>query len=116
MEAHPDILDRNLSKKAAQPITGPLCSVLQEIVNYGTMAHVRCHSTFSVAEEHLVILFSHYQIIEMLDAVEVMLQESVCFPIRLQLRACFENLLYMDYVLKGDSDTKGLCYVFVEIK
>jgi hypothetical protein len=116
-EARPEVLDRERSIAAAEEIIQKLCPLLEKIVNYGTNVFVRCWATHEdIGDEHLGVLFSYYHLIEMLDAAETMFACAVFAPATLQLRSCFENLLYIYHIVERDSYGRGLSYLYCDLK
>lgn len=78
------LLDRDLRKVESNNSIEISCQILQEIVNYGTNVFGRCESgkrpenIKNIPEEgHLAILLLYLHVIEMIDAIEVCISQSV---------------------------------------
>jgi len=99
------------------------CPLLREIVNYGTNVFGRCEANTKHAkvqgipgDGHLVILLLYLHIIEMIDAIEVMLAQSVAAPSILQLRSAFEAFLQLEWLLKEDTLQRVYAYLVYDIR
>lgn len=98
------ILYRELSLVDGKELIDIASPLLQELVNFGTNALVRCLSSASGGiDEDLApfALFRH--IIEMTDGIEVLLSQSCSVPAIPALRSSFEALLSLEYILEDQS-------------
>jgi hypothetical protein len=97
------ILYRDLSKVQAKPIIEIASPLLQELVNYSTNALVRCAtSATGGVDEDIAVLALYRHIIEMTDAIEVLISQSCATPAIPLVRSSFEALLSMEYILESD--------------
>ncbi|MBI3327519.1 MAG: hypothetical protein HYZ81_12565, partial [Nitrospinae bacterium] len=117
------LLDRDLQKAAADYIIKEVCPMLQEVVNYGTNAFARCHASANnervahiPGDAHLVILMPYRHVIEMIDAIEALLEQSVVNPAYLQLRSAFEAYLQLEWILKEDTKRRAITYLVYDIR
>ena len=121
-EPYKPILDRNLIKDLPQrnPIA-EVTATLREAVNYATNAFHRCEeSRRGRKEESLPVLVCFLHMIQMTDAIEVLLSSGCGPPASVLLRSSFEAKLTVEHILKCDSKRRGydwlVCYVLQEIK
>ena len=117
------LLDRDLQRVGAHPLIQVACPLLREIVNYGTNVFGRCEANTQHArvenipgEGHLAILLLYLHIVEMIDAIEVMLAQSVAVPSLLQLRSTFEAFLQLEWILKDDTLRRVYAYLVYDIR
>ena len=97
------ILYRELSVTQAKELLKEITPLLEELVNYGTNALVRCAtSTKSDENVDLACLFLYRHILEMTDAVDVLTSNSCAVPSILLLRSSFEALIALDFILEAD--------------
>jgi len=98
------ILYREFSKAQAGPIIEIASDVLQELVNFGSNAFVRCATSSAGSEnEDLAILSLYRHIMEMTDGVEVLVSQSCATPAIPLIRSSFESLISMIYIVEEDS-------------
>src|SRR6266446_6134238 len=116
------LLDRDFHKVEASPVIDVACSLLREIVNYGTNVFGRCEQSVRHAkvqnihvEGHYVILLLYLHVVEMLDALEVLIAASVVIPSFLQLRSAFEAYLQLAWILKEDTRRRVYAYLVYDI-
>ena len=81
------LFDLELSKAAAKERIEAAVTLLEEIRNYGHMLFARCAYRPEGGDENIAILFLYYHLLEMLDAVGVLIAESAPVPAELQVRA-----------------------------
>jgi len=98
------IINRDSSKANARPMIDIAKPLLHELVNYASNAIVRC-ATSSEANpnEDLAILSLYRHIMEMTDAIEVLIGESCVMPAVPILRSSFEALVSMEYITESSS-------------
>lgn len=121
-EPYKPILDRDLLKNL--PKRNPIDEVtatLREAVNYATNAFHRCEeSQRGRKEESLPVLVCFLHMIQMTDAIEVLLSKGCGPPASVLLRSSFEAKLAVEYILKRDSKRRGYawlaCYALQEIE
>ena len=96
------ILYRELSKAEGKEAIEMASPVLEEMVNYATNALARCaDSTSGKPDEDVAILALYRHMIELTDAVDVLIRGSCPTPAIPLLRSQFEALLSMDYILES---------------
>jgi Family of unknown function (DUF5677) len=117
------LLDRDLQKVRAAPMIQVACPLLRETVNYGTNVFSRCeisrHNTNvkDIHDEgHIVILLLFRHILEMIDAMEVAMSNSVVDPALIQLRSAFEAYLQLEWIMKDDTLQRVYVYLVYDIR
>jgi len=109
-----NLLYRELSNAIARPVINVASPLLKELVDYSTNAYIRCSSTddyIGEENEDLAVFILYLHIIEMTDAIEVLVSQSCSIPAFLLLRSNFEALLSMEYILENDYTTRSLSYL-----
>jgi hypothetical protein len=88
-------------------------ALIRMVCDEGYRRWEQCLSLGSGADENLFILQTHYHILEQLDAVQVLIADGAVEPSKLQLRAAFEALLTLEYVLQGDTRRRAYAWLVV---
>jgi len=96
------ILYRELSLVDAKEVIAIASPLLQEVVNYGINLFARCASSRSGREEHFSLLLLYLHILEMADAVDILISQSCPSAAKLPLRSLFEALLSIEYLVERD--------------
>ena len=100
------LLERDLSRVAAKPITDIASPLLQELVNAGLMAFLRCEVEVAdkgVENEDVAALILYRHMIEMVDGIQVLVLQSCGTAAIPLLRSEFEASMGLSYLL-GDAD------------
>ena len=98
------ILYRELSKAQAKEVLAKATPLLQELVNYSTHALARCATSPSgEIDVDLSILALYRHIIEITDAIEVLVSQCCAEASSPLLRSSFEALISIEYILEGTS-------------
>ena len=106
------ILNRDLVRVVALPITEVASPLLVELVNHATWALARCCSTKPTIEDDNLAPMSLYRhVIEMGDGVEVLVSQSCAVPAIPLIRSGFEALLSLRYILEGDYSRRSLSWL-----
>jgi len=99
------LLYRELSKVSAKELIDIASPLLQELVNFSTNAFARCASSSKgKADEDLAVLILYLHVIEMTDAIEVLISQSCPAPAQTLLRSSFEATIYIEYILEKESE------------
>lgn len=110
-EPSKQLFDPELSKAAAKDRIAAAVALIAEIRNYGHALFARCGYRPEGGDENVAILFLYYHLLEMLDAVGILIAESAPIPAELQVRAIFEALISLSYILKADTPKRGHAYL-----
>jgi len=100
------LLDREFSRKAVEPISSMSTPLLQELVNNGLMVFRRCENDIAKVgkENQDVAAFALYRhLIEMVDAIEILVAHSCGTAAIPVLRSAFEGALGLLYLLDDES-------------
>jgi len=99
------LLYRELSKVSAKELIDIASPLLQELVNFSTNAFARCASSSKgKVDEDLAVLILYLHIIEMTDAIEVLVSQSCPAPAQTLLRSSFEATIYIEYILETETE------------
>lgn len=86
--------------------------VIEETVNFGSLVFKWCNESLegkADKEVPLILLFRH--VLELLDAVSILIKESSAEPCKLQLRSMFEALLSINYLLEEDQEERAYAFL-----
>jgi hypothetical protein len=105
------LFDPELSKAAAKERITAAVALIEEVRNYGHRLFARCGYRPEGGDENVAILFLYFHLMEMLDAVGILVSESAPVPAELQVRAIFEALISLSFILKADTPRRGHAYL-----
>jgi hypothetical protein len=106
-----DLIPRNLPSDIER-VLASLSALIEETVNFGTHVLNWCSNSAVSGNEHAPLILSFRHILELLDAISVLLKKSCFEPCKLLLRSIFETLLNMEYLLKEDFVQRGKDFLF----
>ena len=103
------ILDRQETSDYVKRYFQDTIGLLREIVDYGTHLIPRCYTTAQkknlTAAVVLGTLLKHA--VAMLDAIEILVSHGAVFTAHLPARGLFETHLFINWILKDDTENKG---------
>ena len=105
-------------KAQLKPVLDVANPLLKELLQYGLSIFARC-ANLGGGDENLPVLFVYRHLLEMLDSVAIQIAECAPTPAALQLRAMFEALLTIEYMVQDKSKTRerAMAYLYkVELK
>lgn len=108
---HERLLDRNLPSAKNREYLADLDRAFTALLNDSTWTCARCYESANETFLHDTILLLLRHILEMADAIHVLLLSSASRPALLELRSMFEALLYIEYILETDSERRAKAYV-----
>jgi hypothetical protein len=101
---HQGVLYREMSVTQARVMID-IVSPLMQVVNYATKAFIRAQAEATGnLDEDVPIFVLYLHMIEMTDAVQVLLAQSCASAAILQLRSEFQALLSIEYLLQSAAD------------
>ncbi len=102
------ILDREKHKRDFDKHFSEVEILLKDITNYGSNLIPRCFASSKRNLEDAIIIGTLLkQVVAMVDAAEVLISNSALYSSHLQARAGFEASLYIDWILKSDTEKKA---------
>jgi hypothetical protein len=108
------LFDPDFFKVQIKSILNSAVPMLEEIRNYGLALFSRCLIRPEGGDENSAILLPYLHLLEMLDAVIVLLPASAIGPSRLQLRSMLEASLTIEYVVQADTTRRGHAYLLLD--
>jgi hypothetical protein len=112
----PDSLfDQDYFRVQIVPVLNIASPLIEELRNYGLAVLARCAHRPEGGDENLPVLLTYLHLLEMLDAVAILVSESSIIPAKLLTRSMFEAVLVIEYVLQKDTVRRGLAYVFMDV-
>ncbi len=116
-DGYKPLIDRTTSIGHVQSHFSGHIEVLQDMVNYGSNLIPRCLTSSTRKLEDTIILgVLLRQTIAMFDEIEVLLSSAAIYPCYLQLRAIFEASLYLEWILKEDTEKRAQYYYVANIR
>jgi hypothetical protein len=99
------VLDRDRANASVADLVALASPLLQEVVNHATHAFIRCqpNATGEMGVD-LPVLILYRHIIELTDAIEVLLANSCVPPAIPLLRSSLESSLGLQFILSGSPD------------
>jgi len=111
-EANEGILNRAEAITSAAQHYGPQIELLRQITNYGTNLILRAYNSSSRGLTDVVVCAVLLkQVVEMIDAVQVLVEAGSTHAAYLPARAGLEASIYVDWILFSEPDKKAKCYI-----
>ncbi len=105
------ILDREKHKNDFDKHFPEIESLLKDIVNYGSNLIVRCFQSSNRNLEDVIIIGTLLkQVVAMVDASELLISNAALYSSNLQARALLEASLYIDWIIKSDTEIRTKYY------
>lgn len=114
MDAHPSILDRELAMAETAEVRTVIRAAMEEVVNHGTWALVRCQASASNGQDRDIAPITLYRhVLEECDGIQVACQASAADAAVPMLRSLYEALWSLGYILEDPSryEERSLAYV-----
>jgi len=109
--AHKGLLDRETVVASISRDLRPWCTLIEDIVSYGSNLIPRCFdSSDRGLKDAVVLAILLRQVVAMLDSVHLLLSQGACYVAQLPTRALFESSVYIDWILLSDPEKKSLYY------
>src|SRR4029450_3946265 len=102
---------REWSRSVGWDLMSTAVPLLREAVNFGVAILSRCIGRTTGEDWHLAILVSFRHIIEMADAIQLLLEAPAPYPCRLQLRSAFEALLTVEWIVASESERRAYAFL-----
>ncbi len=106
------LLDRAKAVSDVKSAFAEQVALVRDLTNYGSNLIIRCFTLSSNKElKDLVILgVLLRQVVVMLDGVEILISNGAVYAAGLQARALFEASVYIDWILKSETEKKAVFY------
>lgn len=105
------LLNRADTIADAKRIFSAQLDVMVDLTNYGTNLIPRAYnSSQKDLKDVVLIAILLRQVVAMLDAIEVLASAGAIYAAELQARALFEASVYMEWMLKGNTEKKANYY------
>lgn len=109
---HPAILNREEPRAIAKQHFGRQTALLQDLADYGSNLIVRAFESSQKGMAEIVVCgVLLKQMVAMIDASEVLLSAGCGHASFLPARTAFEASLYIDWILKADSERRAIRYI-----
>lgn len=119
-EPYDNILPRNIENLELTRTLSSFSDLIEETVNYSTHVFMWCFETERGHDENVPIFMSYRHILELLDAISILMRQSCIDPCKVLLRAVFESTLSIEYILENNTIQRGMdfmvCYYHNELK
>lgn len=111
------LIDRSTSIAQVNDHFSVILGVFRDVVNYGSNLVPRCFvSSKKALEDAIVLGVLARQSIAMFDAVEILLSNAAVYPCHLQTRAIFEASLYLEWILREDTERRAKYYYVANVR
>jgi hypothetical protein len=110
-EPHPDLVPRTVDP-SVEALLNSLGGILDEVTNFGSRV-LDWHNDACVgrSDEVAPVVFLLRHLLELVDAIAVLVRSSVVEPSQLCLRSLFETSLQLDWILDADSTRRGMSFM-----
>jgi hypothetical protein len=105
------VIDRAGSKAAIARVAAIAEPLLVELVNFGSATLARWAALPTLKEPDLALIFTYRHLIDLTDAIQILISDAASSPARLQLRAAFEAFLTIRWVTKGDTERRAYAFL-----
>jgi hypothetical protein len=102
-----DFIPRNIENSEIQEILNQYSSALEELVNFASQVAKWCTGKIHGGEELAPLHLSFRHIFELIDAISMLVKNSIIEPCKNLLRSVFESVLAVRYILEKDTDIRG---------
>ena len=103
----PNILDREHPSAYIASHYGEAIRFFEDLVNYGTKLITEAFAASLGDTQARYLLLTHlHQHVAHLDAATVLLMQGCCFSAHLQVRSLLENYLFLQWLLKDDTENR----------
>lgn len=113
-------LSRNIESEKLEKVLNHLSDLIEETVNFSTHVFDWCSENVTGKDEKIPIIMSYRQVLELIDAVSILVRNSCIDPCKILLRAMFESTLAIEYILEKKMNQRGMdfmvCYYHDELK
>ncbi len=111
------IIDREKHKGDARQVFSKQIDLLVDLVNYGSNLIVRAYdSSAKKLKDMIVIIVLLKQVVLMVDAIEILVSNGSGEVGKLQVRTAFEASLFIDWILKEESEKKAKYYYISNLR
>jgi hypothetical protein len=110
-DPHKGLLDDEAATASVSEQLNTWTALLRDLANYGSNLIPRAYTSSGKAlGDAVVIGILLRQVVAMIDAIEILLCRSAVHASTLQLRALFEAVVYIEWMLSGDLERKASYY------
>lgn len=106
-----DFIPREIENKKLSKILNQFSEVIEETVNFGSHVFKWCFSVATGRDENIPIFLSFRHIFELTDSVSILMKQSCIEPCKILLRAIFESLLTIEYILEKDTKQRAMDFM-----
>jgi hypothetical protein len=108
-----NLFNPHFTKAQVKQLLDMAVPLLTEVLNYGLSVFARCAYRPAGDDENLPILFVYRHLLEMLDSVIIQVAECAPAPAALQLRAMFDALLTIEYILEDEGKVRERAFAYI---
>jgi len=106
-----NFIRRDIDDPGIQEILNEYSFVLKELVNFASHIANWCTEKIHGGEELAPIMLSFRHIIELIDAISVLVKSACIEPCKILLRAVFESVLNVNYIFENDTKKRGMAFM-----
>ncbi len=105
-----DILPSSIDNKEIEGLLIQFSDAIREAVNYSTHVLSQC-SQLPGDDSFLPVFLSFRHIIELLDAISLLVKVGSVDPCKILLRATLESAFNVHYILQKDTKQRSICFL-----
>ena len=106
-----DFIPRDVHETDFQEILDEYSSVLEELVNFASHVAKWCTEKIHGGDELAPVMLSFRHIIELIDAISVLIKSACIEPCKILLRAVLESVLNVNYIFEKDTEKRGMAFM-----
>ena len=106
-----NFIPRDIDDPEFQEILNQYSYVLEELVNFASLVAKWSTEKIHGGEELAPVILSFRHIFELIDAISVLVKYSCIEPCKILLRAVFESVLTVKYILEKDTEKRGMAFM-----
>ncbi len=104
------ILDRERAKLRAKAVIDRASPNLKEIVDYGCGVYAQCLHDNGHQYIHKPALALYYHVLEMTDAIQILVENSSVEPVAPLMRSALEAVFSLEYLFQKDYEHRSLVW------
>ena len=106
-----DFIPREIENIKLSRILNEFSEAIEETVNFGSHVFKWCFNAATGRDENIPIFLSFRHVFELADSVSMLMKQSCIEPCKILLRAIFESLLTIEYILEKDTKRRAMDFM-----
>jgi len=106
-----DFIPREIENTELLNILNKFSGIIEEVVNFGSRVFKLCFEAATGKDENIPIFLSFRHIFELADSISLLIKQSCIDPCKIYLRAIFESLLSIEYILEENTKQRAMNFL-----